>query len=378
MADCARPLVIWHANIGNHAGAVDGVAVMAARLASSQAALGHQVTFLATPAAAEIEQQRALLAPAVEEIIAPSSARVLRTALVLMRRPATRPDVLHCHSVYRPGHVILFLFATVLGITTVQSPHSGLAPARFEVQRVRKEVYGYLAERWIHRRANLVHALQEVEREDVIRYSRRRRPVVVVANSVDRDLMEEPRWDAAMTETEPRVALLLARFDVHQKGLDVLAELARRVPEMEFRVHGSQDKNQPEVTERLRRDAPPNLLLLEPIHGAAKFDALRGASLFVMPSRVEGLSLALLEAMALGVPCAVSSYVDRSLKMSEEGIGLGLTGDVDMDAQQLRDVVADPGRLGSLGVAASEWVRRHCAPEQVARAMVDAYTDCTP
>lgn len=363
------PLRIWHFNVGNHAGAVDGVAVMSTRLANAQSALGHDVTYFATPPSSELGRQLDALAPGVTAVVAPSVPAVLVRALRSLVGPR-RPDVVHFHSVYRPAHVVVWVAATVLGVVTVQSPHSGLAPERLAVDRVRKELYGVLLERWIHHVADVVFALQEVEVRDVVRYARRRRPVEVISNAVESEVLTEAPWEGG---EEPPVAVLLARHDVFQKGLDRLAELAERLPSVRFRVHGATDKNQPHRAEQLASRAPENFSLEGPLYGAAKYGALREARCFVMPSRVEGVSLALLEAMALGVPCVVSDYVDASMGLSADGAAVALTGDADRDAAMLADLVADTRRLAAVGAAGRARVHSSHTPDAVARRSIECY-----
>lgn len=364
-----RPLKIWHLNIGNHAGAVDGVAAMSARLANAQAELGHEVTYFSTPPADDVERQLDALGQSVTTVVDPSVPAVVTRALRSMIG-AQRPDVVHLHSVYRPAHVVVWVAATFAGIVTVQSPHSGLAPERMKVDRIRKEVYGALVERWVHHSADLVFALQEIEVRDVVAYGWRRRPVEVVSNAVEAEVLAEPLWNGG--EGTP-VAVLLARYDVYQKGLDRLAAIAERLPSVEFRVHGTQDRNQPHLTEQLVARAPGNFSLEGPLHGDDKYAALRRARCFIMPSRIEGVSLALLEAMALGVPCVVSDYVDESMGLSEDGAAVVLGGDANLDAVTLRGLLEDPSRLATIGEAGRARVLASHTPDAVAQRSIDCY-----
>jgi glycosyltransferase involved in cell wall biosynthesis len=94
---------------------------------------------------------------------------------------------------------------------------------------------------------------------------------------------------------------------------------------------------------------------------------------FVQPSRVEGLSVALVEAMTLGVPCAVSGYVARSLDVERHGTALVLADDPAVAAYQLAALLADRPRARALGATAASHAAVEFAPTSVAAAHVAHY-----
>lgn len=392
-----EPLRIWHVNVGHHAGPADGVAVAAARLARDQARLGHEVRLVvaADPTRHDLERRSAGTTGAtatteaaecaegakapLQVTLAATPRRALEVALPLLADPGTRPHVVHLHSVFRPVHRILALRARRWGIPIVLSPHSGLAPALLRRDRLRKWVYGELVERSFHRAADGVHALQLVERDDVVRYCRAPRPVVVIPNPVDPGLLGAEPWrvpgdegGAGGNRSRPRV-VLLCRYDVYQKGLDRVDALARLLPQVDFHVHGHTDRNGPGRAAALMAHAPANLRFAPPVDGGVKPRVLREADLFLLPSRVEGLSMALVEAMALGVPCAVSSYVGRSLDMAVQGTALVLDDAPATAAAQLAGLLADRDRQARLGRAARAHARRELDPAVVAERHVEHY-----
>jgi glycosyltransferase involved in cell wall biosynthesis len=160
---------------------------------------------------------------------------------------------------------------------------------------------------------------------------------------------------------------------VRQKGLDILAEVAEELPGTDVIVYGEPDANEPERLARLRASAPVNFRLEPAIFGTEKWKALAAADLFVQPSRWEGLSAALLEAMAVGVPCAVSEAVARTVPMRELDLGLVLDQDPSAAAGQLADALASPARRREWGRRAATHARGTYAPEIVAAAHLELY-----
>jgi glycosyltransferase involved in cell wall biosynthesis len=394
-----HPMRIWHVNVGNHAGMVDGVAVAATQLARHQAERGHSVRLVMGADPVLHDEVRAAAGPHLEVTLVDRARKALSATSRLLADPEERPDVVHLHSVFRPVHRILARRAHRLGIPVVLSPHSGLAPALLRRDRVRKWLYGELVERRFFRLANGVHALQLVERHDIESYCRTARLVAIIPNPVDPVLLRADPWQgspgmrrkpkpvtrgpatqgpegdsAAEGPALPRPqVVLLCRYDVYQKGLDCLAEIARLLPEADFRVYGHADKNAPERAAALIAAAPANLHFERPVHGDDKLRVLRESDVFMQPSRVEGLSVALIEAMALGVPCAVSSYVGRSLDMERQGTGLVLDDAPVRAAAQLAALLRDRSRQAALGHAARIYASYELDPDTVTSRHVAHY-----
>lgn len=95
---------------------------------------------------------------------------------------------------------------------------------------------------------------------------------------------------------------------------------------------------------------------------------LRGSDLFVLPSREEGMSMALLEAMALGVPLVATSIAGNRKLVSDFKHGrLAKVDDPKSLARAILDQWADLDRAAHMGRAARSLVGQRYAISEVAR-----------
>lgn len=111
-----------------------------------------------------------------------------------------------------------------------------------------------------------------------------------------------------------------------------------------------------EYSRRLRDHDGDRIRILDPVSGDVLDELLTNAMLFVLPSEVEGLSLALLDAMGAGL-CVLAS----DLAENQEAIdGAGFTfrrGEVANLAERLRFLIANPAVREAAGQAAKRRVR---------------------
>jgi glycosyltransferase involved in cell wall biosynthesis len=95
-----------------------------------------------------------------------------------------------------------------------------------------------------------------------------------------------------------RTVLTVGRVDasnLERKGLRAFVETAALLPDVPFVLVGGGD---PAVVERLRRDAPPNVVLPGQLSGQALVDRFTEAAVYVQASRYESFGLSVAEAMS--------------------------------------------------------------------------------
>ncbi|KUN97584.1 glycosyl transferase [Streptomyces caeruleatus] len=156
-----------------------------------------------------------------------------------------------------------------------------------------------------------------------------------------------------------------------EKGVDMLldtwAEVAPRHPGWVLKIYGSGED------EEILRKHCTALGLDDSVRWMGRTSdvpgALRSGSVFALSSRGEGFPLALMEAMAMGVPCAAfdcAPGVHEIIQDGEDGL-LARPGNTGELARRLDLLMSDAALRDRMGDAARENIRRYGADEIAGR-----------
>jgi glycosyltransferase involved in cell wall biosynthesis len=180
-------------------------------------------------------------------------------------------------------------------------------------------------------RASAIHFMSQAELE-ATRPLRLRPPGFVVPLGVECGEFEEEPTSVRLRGRYPqldgkKVVLFLSRLDPI-KGLDLLipalGELARRREDFVFVLAGmGHHAYEAELAGLVEKHGlQDRTVVLGFVQGEDKRSLLRRADLFVLPSYHESFSIAIVEAMAAGLPVIVSDRVSICREVSELGAGL--------------------------------------------------------
>lgn len=206
----------------------------------------------------------------------------------------------------------------------------------------------------------------------------------VIVNSVDtaRFSPEGPRADlAALDLTGRELVLSVGELSERKGTFDLVAAMAALGSRAPRAVLGLVGRGAPDVEARLR-DAIAAAGLADRVRLLGYRDdipaLLRSASVVALPSHSEGLSLALLEAMATGAPVVASDILANRLvvePLGEPALGVSYpVRDAEALAVALADLLDDPARAKALGERARSHVVAHHERSTFTRAFGEALT----
>lgn len=172
------------------------------------------------------------------------------------------------------------------------------------------------------------------------------------------------------------IYLFLGRIDAG-KGLDLLLPAFKKLLQVSGDSHlvlaGANERGYAEQVRHLAEELglASRLTLTGLITGQDKLAALQDADVFVLPSRSEGLSIAMLEAMYMGLPVIVTDRVGLWREVEKNRCGLVVPYDESSLAGALKRMAAAPDRreMGQRGrqlvASGFTWdkIARHLAAE---------------
>jgi glycosyltransferase involved in cell wall biosynthesis len=170
-----------------------------------------------------------------------------------------------------------------------------------------------------------------------------------------------------------RYILFLGRFSP-EKGCNVLVEAYEKLDTDIKLVMAGASSYCDDYSRQLQTHATDRIKMLDWVSGEVLDELLTNAMFFVLPSDMEGLSLALLDAMGAGL-CVLSSDVPEN----REAVGdAGFTfrrGDAADLEDRLRFLIANPAVREAAGQAAKRRIREHYQWSQIAKETERVYLE---
>lgn len=218
-----------------------------------------------------------------------------------------RPDLVIFHSLYGLDDVKYSWYLNKKKILYLVEPHGGTSIENAKKNWLKKKVANFLyANRFIAKAAGLIY-LNNKEADECV-FKKQRRDFAVVPNGT------HIHQNKKAINSDGKIRFMfLARIDIIQKGLDLLfpaiEEFNRSGQKEKAEFHFFGKARNPQYAKEFEQyvnNASDNVFFHGPAIGDAKNEAFQNADIFILPSRYEGMPMAVLEALSYGVPCILS------------------------------------------------------------------------
>jgi glycosyltransferase involved in cell wall biosynthesis len=298
-----------------------GPPAVAARLAAAQASLGHEVSLVSYGAP---NQQSALSAfyeniPNCEKVnfrfLAPDWKRVSYLGPdSTISAAVSGTDFLHLHGVWEPLLVKAANYAHQTGIPYAVRPAGMLDPWSLRQKMFKKRLAMMIGCRRMLDNSAFVHALNRDE-QSLMEPLSLKCPVHIIPNGVFLEEVTPLPAPGAFRARFPPLGdkpyiLFLSRLH-YKKGLDYLADafaiVAKARSDVQLVIAGPDGGGlQPFKRQIAKMQLTDRVVIVGPQYGQDKIAAMVDSACFCLPSRQEGFSMAIIEALACGKPAVIS------------------------------------------------------------------------
>ncbi len=297
-------------------------------------------------------------------------------------------DVVHIHAVFSFVSLAAGRAAVAAGVPFIVRPLGVLNRWGMENRRRRVKALSFrLLELPLLRRAAAVHYTSHLERLEAARFGLTNLQCVIPIGIDPAPFTSLPPAEIFASKhpetAQTRNILFLSRIDV-KKGLDLLiAAFARIAPQqldVRLVICGEGDPSLIAALKNLAAslDVAERITWAGQVAGEMRLAAFAAAELFVLPSHSENFGIALLEAMAAGLPCISTDQValaadavrDNAVKLAaREPAAL---------AEAMNDLLDSKEQREALSHAAQNLVRERYSLTAMGHELHQLYQDIIP
>jgi len=301
-----------------------------------------------------------------------------------LRREVGQFDLLHIHSMYLYPTWAAANACRQAGVPYILRPLGTLTAYQVRRSRRTKQIYDSMLGRGVVAGASLLHFTSEQEKSDTEAngYAGPSRVVRLgISTETFRDLPPRGRFRARHPAIGARpVVLFLGRL-TPKKGLDLLipafASVRESCPNAHLVLAGPDENGYAGTIQRLveRHGLTHCVTFTGPLAGEEKLAALRDADAWALPSYAENFGVAVVEAMAAGLPVVISDQVDIHPQVAAAEAGVVVPCAMEPLARALRRLLEEPHERQRLGLRARELALTRFSWDAVAADVQAMYQD---
>lgn len=203
---------------------------------------------------------------------------------------------------------------------SVITTHGSAHPYTFIGKKYKRLIYSLLFQKKLLKNVKLIHVLGESEKKEIIDYlGTDPGNIFICPNGIS---IPEVKDNVVK---KPQI-LFLSRLH-HKKGLDLLLpafkEISSKLPHLKLIIAGPDEGMLDFVSTFIKQnDLNDKIEILGSVNGETKINLLLESEIFVLPSYSEGFSIAVLEALAYGLPMVISTETGLSNEIKQNNAGL--------------------------------------------------------
>ena len=365
-----------------------GPPMVAACLAAAQQSLGNQVTIAAYSRKQEADEQRIALEriPYLGDVRIESLGEAVRFERLVpiraarkLKNLARRHDIVELHGIWEPLLLAAARSARRASLPYVVMPHGMLDVWSLQQKSIKKRLALGLFYRRMLNGASILHLCNADEAEG-LKSLQLTSKQAFIPNGVFLEEIEPRPAIGTFRQKHPELQdrpFLLFMSRLHfKKGLDLLADAFVQIaPEftIDLVIAGPEDGAGEDFAARVKAAGLEHRVhMVGPIYGREKYAALTDATAFVLPSRQEGFSIAITEALACSRPVVITETCHFP-EVAEVKAGEVVPLQAEEVAGGIRRVLSNPDAAESMGRAGRKLVESRYTWQRIAEQSVEAY-----
>ena len=318
-----------------------------------------------------------------------------------LNQNARQFDLAHIHALFSPVTTFAATIARNRQLPYIIRPCGMLDPADLQKKKCLKQIYAALLERPNLAGAAAIHFTSKREAKISERFGlaspgeiavspdfvlqNSTNNIAVSQNCLPQDLViplgvKADFYSDLLQNYQVPVVLFMSRIEP-KKGLDLLIPALESILadgiNFNFILAGSNPQNadyETKIKQQIQNSSLGKVTTITGfVSGDAKVALLRKADLFVLPSYYENFGIAVAEAMAAGLPVAISDRVQISEDIEQAEAGWVAPLDVGAIAQAIAQALLAPEERQRRGLNGREYAKKYYNWENLARQTIDAY-----
>ena len=294
---------------------------------------------------------------------------------------ASNYDLVHTHGIFSYPVLSAYWACNNSNTPYIVSPHGMLEPWALAYKSNKKKMYFSFLEKPALNKAAAIHMMASTEAANV-RNLNLKVPLFTLPNGIHRiDFNSLPNPDIfyqRFPETRnKKLIIFLGRIDP-KKGLDLLAKAFTKAhqvfPDTQLIVAGQDNTGFLPIAQSYFEEAGCSeaVTFTGMLTGEMKYAALAAANIYVAPSYSEGFSMSVLEGMASGLPCTITTGCNFP---EAKDVAKIVEIDAESIADALIDLLQDPMRAKDMGDRARQFILGNYTWDKIALNMASVYED---
>jgi glycosyltransferase involved in cell wall biosynthesis len=289
-------------------------------------------------------------------------------------------DLVHTNTIFSPLISLVHGICKLKKVPYIVTPHGMLEPWALSYKAAKKRYYYQLFEKPILQQANAIQTLASLEAEKVQNLGFQQ--TVIIPNGIDRNEYQTLPNPQLFYQRFPntrcqKLILFLGRIDP-KKGLDLLApafaKAYQKFPDIHLIVAGPDSINFMPTATKYFQDAncADAVTFTGMLKGELKLAALAAANIYVAPSYSEGFSMSVLEGMASGLPCIITTgcnFPEAAMAQVAHVVNI----DLESIANALINCLENPQQAKEMGSKARQFVFDNYTWDIAAKKLVKVY-----